>query len=87
MGFAGSVVKFGLINIPWLIIWALGSYVLASIYSFADPLISSVSPEWTGWKVWLIYIWNYSPIIVAIGSAFWIIARSQEKDVAMYPYS
>jgi len=86
MSFAGSVIKWVVLNIFYIIIWVFGSYLLGAIFNISSGLIASTDPQFLAWKSWLVYIWNYSPVIVAVGSALWIIARSQEKDIATYVY-
>ncbi len=84
MGFAGSVIKWIIFNAVFIMIWVFGSYILSEFFSVSSNIISQTNTQLLQWQHWLIYIWNYSPIIIAVGSALWIIARSQENDVAMY---
>jgi len=84
MGFAGSVIKWIIFNALFIMIWILGSYILSEFFGVASSIIKTINPSLLGWEQWLIYIWNYSPIIMTVGSALWIIVRSQESDVVTY---
>ena len=93
MGYGGTVLKYLFVTGFMIMIWALISWLASIIYSIPTGSVTigsttitlpaiQVDSSWYQWQSWVVWGWNLAPVLIMIGNALWLLARSQEKDVA-----
>lgn len=94
MGWAGTVLKYIVVTGFIIAFWEIVSWLLTIIFSIPTGQVVignqtltidfgiQPDPDWASWKQWMAYGWNLLPIMAFIGNTLWLIAKSQEKDVA-----